>query len=171
MQMNVTIDMEEYTEISLADQIACEVARTYIGQSVRENIKAKVEAAVKAEIDEGIKGKVDAILEEMISKGVPKTNNWGEPTGEMVSVRDSIIQQADRFMKEKVNSRGEKEDYHNSGMNRVDWYIKKYAQDGLDKAIKAQIDAIKGEAVNSVKDTVAKLMAEKLTKKCDPVAF
>lgn len=170
MQMNVTIDMEEYTEDSLIDQIAQNIINYQVGPNVQKILKEKMDAAIEKQLNEAAQVSISEIIEAKINEGIQKTNWMGEPTGEKTSLKEMILKKAEEFMHEEVNDRGEKSGYRDSKQTRTEWYVKKYAKEGLDKAIKAEIDGIKQKAIDSVKDTVAGLMAEKLAKKCDPLS-
>ena len=153
------------------DEIASQISHNFITQEVRSGLRDKIQKAIDSEYTNTIKAKIGEIVEGKLAEEVTPTNSYGEPIGKTTNLREMITTQVTKFLEEKVTERGDRAGYHDSGKPRIEWYIRNYCAAGLDKAIKTEIDAIKGEAVNSVKDTVAKLMAEKLTKKCDPVAF
>lgn len=144
-----------------ADKIITEAARQLIAKTKRD-ISGEVAAVVRA----GIEKQVEGIVSETIKQGVAITNNYGEPTGKSVTLREVIVDQAKKWMEQKVNTRGEVDTYYgrDGAVSRVHWMITTAVAAVVGKELKAEIDSAIADLRGKLTGQATHLLAEGLNK-------
>lgn len=119
----------------------------------------EMRAVVREIITDEAKTRVAFIVGGVISDGIRKTNAYGEPTGETTTLRELIVEQAQKQLTRKVNSRGETDRYAGNGSIP---YVQYVAQEAARAALKGELADATKAAVDQVKAKVTGLVAEEL---------
>lgn len=138
MKVMATVDVDEYDENTMQQ----EIVRAAVKQLVSDVSDALQKETRKALTHE-IHLRTGALIEATISTPVAKTNQWGEATGSMTTLREQIMASAEKYLTEPVNSRGEAEKYKNDkSITRAMWLVRTQAAAVIDKQFQEQIKSI-----------------------------
>lgn len=110
---------------------------------------------VRQAVAEQVKAQVGDVVRETLENGVRKTNTWGEPTGEVTTLRDMIAAEANAFLTKSV-SRG----YNNGSETQVQAYIRESVDRQIKKELQAAVDSAKKQVTAAVKDQAAQVITE-----------
>jgi len=132
--VNVSLDMEAIC-IGIRSDIVQATARELF-QNLRHEIQKDVRNSIKHEIDR----QLSAIVTEALAGKVQPTDEWGEPTGEITTVRDLLREKAAKFLEEKVDSSGDATSY--SGQSRWKWACNAVVTSKMEGMLKGELTAI-----------------------------
>lgn len=132
---------------------------------VRDKIAGRAADAVTAKIE----AEVNAIVEAHLEKAVQPTNEFGEPTGEPVTLRARIAKQVTAHLEEKVDREGRVKaaDYHDKDRRtRAEWAIARAVEEIATKELReavakagAEVKAqITGKVTEATATTIKKLL-------------
>lgn len=118
--MNITVNVDEVTLATVVEEVvgydeegeprttSGTMAQLVAAQLVDRITKdARYPRLVDQVIDirrEVIKDAVVPMIEEAVKKQYQRTDSWGERTGEPVTLRDTILKEADKILKQPVDS-------------------------------------------------------------------
>jgi hypothetical protein len=138
---------EEYEQTgpaNLRKGLAAEVAKVLAPQLRSEMVEVVREVA-----NEVAHERVAAVVDEVMAGEIRKTNSWGEPTGEPVTLREILVAEVKTALERKVDTHGRPAGYSRDGMPYVDYVART-----------AAAEAIKGELAPAVKDAVAEVKSK-----------
>jgi len=125
-------------EISKEEVVTAAVYRLMEGD-YRDRISSKI-------IDlaaEHIKLSTDALVAEALQEPIQRTSRYGEPEGQAVTLRGMIIDDAKKWLTEKVSGNNRRE----SGIQSL---IRETVRDAMQKELKSEVDSV----VKSVRDGI-----------------
>lgn len=129
--------------------------------------RAAVEAIQKQLVD-GVKARIDAEIQQTVrtklEEGLALTNGYGEPTGKTTTLRALIVERAEKWLTEKVDSRGEARGYGDNTFPRLQWFIAQQVDAAMKGAIKTSIDAAVAEVKGKLQEGAKALLAEGMAK-------
>lgn len=126
-----------------------------LAKSVRESEawpEAKKRVAVIRE--EEIRARIVPQIEQAMTEPIRKTNTWGEPTGQAMTMRELILDEVKKFMSEPADRH-----YREKGT-----VLEKYVRDTVQSTIKTELAEVlaeeKAKVVAAVRAKAADLIAE-----------
>lgn len=158
--ITLNINVDDYFEGSIMDRVA-----GMISDQVSTELRQRVQSCVSSSIKSVVEEKCAQIIEEELQKPCIKTNEWGEPTGNGVTLRQYVIDSFDKYMKQKVNYEGRLADhYDGKAKERWQYLIEAVGLKSLEHEVKSQIQKIREEALQQISGTIAALLAKNLSK-------
>ena len=152
---------EEYGDISL--EVTAMHTYNVDGEALQRQLVAKAAEMLFKQMEKPLKERLDAeinvhvgpVILEALNKARVKTNRYGEPTGEEMTLAGYIAEQAIKWAETSVRHDGYEAEYYNKeNKPRLAWLIHRELasvyKDGIAKAVsevKAELDAGLGEAV------------------------
>lgn len=102
--------------------------------------------------------KITPMVTDAIAAGVQKTNSYGEPIGEPVTMRDVIVATAKEWLEKPTN------DYGRDRKTRLQALLHDEVERAMKAELKATIDAAKAEVEAAVREKGAEVLAETITR-------
>ena len=154
---------EEYGDIELlvtakhTYRVDSAALHRQIVKKAAELLFKQQEKQFKEQLDAEIAQQVGPVVLEALTTARVKTNRYGEPTGEMMTLSGYIAEQAVKWAETPVKPNGYEADYaREENKPRLAWMVHKELaagyKDAVEKAVtqvRAELDAGLGEAVRS----------------------
>src|SRR5690606_37843353 len=140
--------------------LAFQVARI-LAPELREEMRQVVrEVATEVALE-----KVVTVIDEVMEAGFRKTNHYGEPTGEPITLREMVVAEVKGQLERPVDRSGHKADrYSRESLTYVQFVASKAAQDALKGELGEAVTEAVGEVKGRVRSIVADELAAKVTK-------
>ena len=135
-----------------------------IAKSIYDDIKPKVEKAIL----DGLDAQVNEIIGNVLDKEVQRTDQWGKPQGQSVSIRDLLMRDAEQWLNEKVDRYGRTGSTYGRDCARAQYLFNKLLTDGenrtppLSKMVQAAIKDSIGDIETMVNEAVREQIKRKL---------
>ncbi len=160
---HIDYDGDPYTTTETVDMkrdLASMVAQILADRLHREMIPV-----VRDAVKEAAQERVAAIVADAMAQGFRKTNTYGEPTGEPITMREMVIGEVKGQMERRVTRNGNAAERYDSGaLPYVQYVAAKAAQEALNGELKAAATAAVDEVKGSVKALVAEELGAKIAK-------
>ena len=149
--LHVSIDLPEWDDpVEGYKSLQGEIVREAVRQ-LFDALRRDLEQTITNQLDEQIRKQLAEILTDIVETPIQKTNSYGEPRGEPVSLRERIIKHAEDWLQEAVDEQGKTKSYHrDKTMPRAEWMTKRAVRSQLYKLYHERI----AEAVQQAKDTL-----------------
>ncbi|MFD3426109.1 hypothetical protein [Nocardia fluminea] len=145
---------EHTAPANLRTDLATQVARI-LATDLREDMRAVVRETVTKVAGE----QVAEVVNEVFAAGFRKTNTYGEPIGETITVREMVADQIRVQLERKVGEDGRKPDgYRGNSIS----YVEYIARTAAKEALRGELGIATTEAVDEVKNRVKALVADQL---------
>lgn len=139
---------------NLRNGLATEVARILAG-----HLLGDMRSVVRDAVTEEARAQVAPIIDEVMTTGFRKTNSYGEAVGEMITVRELVIEQVKHQLERKVTRNGNTA----TGYDRdARTYIQHVAHEAANAALNGELKAATTAAVDEVQAKVKDLVADQL---------
>ena len=130
---------EDYERPDLESRIL-KIAATQLTDAIESQLLDQMQTAVI----EAVTGKIGDVFLDVVDNPIKKTNAWGEPKGDPVSLREVILEHAQTWLAEKVDSRGERTRYHgDKGCPRIEFIVRKVIQDEFNSLMQEEIKQLR----------------------------
>ncbi|MFI9507201.1 hypothetical protein [Nocardia sp. NPDC052566] len=148
---------EETGPAELRRDLATEVAKI-LALKLREEMKSVVRKVI-AEI---ARDRAATIVDDVLTAGFRKTNSYGEPVGDPVTLRELVVAEVSNQLTRQVDESGRTPDGY--GRTRMS-YVQYVARTAAAEALRGELGAAAAAAVDEVKAGVTAMVAEELGKK------
>lgn len=132
---------------------------------VKERVQKRIDDAVKDAGDKYVQPKVGELIESVT---LQQTNKWGEKTGTPVTFVEYIVQRAEGYMTETVDSHGKSKaesDYSWSGtQTRMTQMINQHLHYHIETAMKAILQNANSVLVKGIEGAVKAKLEEMVAK-------
>lgn len=126
-------------------------------------INEKLESLTESAFNGAIRKAADEMLKEMLNRPQRKTNSWGEPVGDPVTMRDYIADRFEKYMSETVDREGRKStSSYDKGRTRSEWLIETLGEKEVLAAAKVEVEKVRKAAESQISAAVANFIASKL---------
>lgn len=137
--------------------LAREVAKS-IARELRDDMRKDVRDIVV----ETARAQVADIITETMAAGFRKTNSYGEPTGEPITLREMVVDQVKGELVRLVDGYGRPADRYNGGnLTFIEYHSRKAATE----ALKGEVGTAVADAVAEIKTGVKSLVTESMAAK------
>lgn len=144
------------------DEFAC---HSKLYAELNEMAKKRIDEHVKDMADKYVMPKIDEIVNTIVIK---KTNTYGEPKGESMTLVEYITKRADEYLREDVDyqgkTRGESSYNWSKSQSRIVHMIDKHLHYSIDQAMKESVKTINTAVVDGLANT-AKLKLQDINEK------
>lgn len=151
----------------LTAQVVDQIVSGYMnGGEYREGARDAIQEAILEAVAPNIGAEVGAMVMDVLEKPIQPTNQFGEPTGEPVTMRARVAAQVKAFLEEKVDRDGKPRPndgnyYGNTERKtRAEWAIHKAVESIVNDELRKAIDAASKEVKAQVGAAVQKSVAE-----------
>lgn len=148
----------KYDAQRMFDSIAQHAASNIV-ENIARDLKAEVTRSVKQQID----AQVGAIVSAALDTNIQPTNEWGEPKGKPLSLREMVGNSARNYLGVKVNKDGAESTY-NADTTRLEFIVKKVVASEFDyrmqTEVKKAVEMARNEAVAKVSTVVGDLIVK-----------
>ncbi len=166
MELRVTLVPDSVDEdgapilVGLDDAINAEVVRA-VRDAIAKKAGTAVEQALKDEISDWVKEQVT----QTILAPIQRTNSYGSPVGEPVSLVDLILECAQSYLSAWVNCRGEDDRHGSTGsMPRAAFIARQVTEQIVKEAIEPEVAKVREAVKAQVSARVGELIVETMTK-------
>lgn len=126
-------------------------------------IQQKLEEITEGAFADAINRESDKLLRELLSKPQHKTSQWGEPTGEPVTMREYLADRFELYMKQSVDREGRPSNYDSDKKRtRSQWLIETLGEKLVLNAAKVEVEKVRKAAESQISAAVAHFIATKL---------
>ena len=151
---------------SALHELGRSVAATVIDRLETRVIKA-VEKKLNEIVDEAVRKVVGeqaiAVVTEQLMKPRQKFNEWGTPTGPVVTFNEQIPGVVENYLNAKVDDKGNVSNYSGDNKKTRDgWIIGQYVKADLDPVIQNTVSSITKQARDLVSSKVAAFVSEQM---------
>lgn len=160
MKFNISVDVDWVGEdCSLDDEIKKEMALQITNTIVKEqtdSIKNKVQKSLESAFNGTVEKKINDIIEGWLNGDpVVITDSYGDAKETYHNIRHMLKARFDGFTEEKVDDNGRVPNYHNNGkMTRLEFFMKKYGQEVMEKEIINVTKKVSKEMESFVEDAI-----------------
>lgn len=158
--ITITLDTDQYLSGTLEGIIVESLVRQLSGQ-IKDRVADAVTHKVTLLADQEFARIARQQLDEFFSKPHQKTNEWGDATGTEVTIREMLVERFARYLDQRVDSNG-REERNNSYPTRLDWLLRRLADEPLQEAIDERVGAITKTAKERIQQNVSRWIAEQL---------
>lgn len=153
LTMEISPTTITYTAREMAHYIAAEAARQVVS-----SLEKKVKEDFRGLLNQAVLERVGPVVQECMDAPIQKTNSYGEPVGSTLSMRELILESAQKYLGESVNRSGYPE--RGSGtQSRAEHFIAKVIDEQLGYAMKKQIEDAVKKAIEEARTRVAAVIA------------
>lgn len=173
--MNIKLQDIGLTQKQLAKKVVEEIAQQLLNPS--DEATSQLEQKVQEEYLKQIKDGVDKAARESIAPRVQElldkttfqeTNRWGESAKPVLTMKEFLVQTAERWMTEQVNYQGktQAQESYNWSKNgtRISYMIHEHLQYHITNSVKAALSDINSKISTGLSDAV-KIQIEECLKK------
>lgn len=162
--ITITLQLDKYLSGGkLEDLIANNLSRQ-ISSSLEKVIQKRVEETVLAAARGEFEKHAQKLTAEFFEKDFYKTNNYGQRSGEKISVVEMFGQMFREYLSQKVNTSGNEANYNDS-IPRAVYFLRLLAIDPLNAAIKEQVGKVAATAKTQIQESVSRYIADQLMPK------
>lgn len=160
VEHEVTVDYEGdpigKRGVTLADKVVDKLVAKAIETADYTSLKERV----KEIREEVVREAVTPLIAEAFTAGLQRTDHWGKPIGEPMTLREVVIEEARTVLN------GVKEDRYNSSRQEplVRQLVRKMVDDELRAELSEVIKEERAKVVAAVRGAAAELLAEAVTK-------
>lgn len=135
-------------------------------RKLNDMVKARLDQVVNDLADKHVLPRVEAMVEGLV---LQQTNQWGEKVGNPVTFKEYLLQRAEFYMQEPVNSDG-KTKAENGGYSwsqrstRVAYMIDKHLHYSIESAMKDALKALNSSVAKGLADATKAAIAEVTSK-------
>lgn len=152
----VTVDLDELVNTDGFDirEAIVESAVKEIVASLRRDMYEQMQERVKAQI----RASIDVELQKVFEKVLTPTDSYGtvRPGAQPMTLVEVVVKQAESYLAEKVNDRGEKPGYSDRKMTRAQFFVGQISKEFVEKQFAPQVK----EAQAAVKAQIGDKLAE-----------
>jgi hypothetical protein len=159
--ITVTVDFDRYLDGTMRDAIVNQIVVALsdkLEDGVTKLVQQRIEALAREQFDALARAKV----QEFFTMAHRKTNTWGEPTGEAVSLREILLDKFRAYLDENVDEKGQVSSYSKS-MKRSQWMLNELAHKPLHDAVDQTVQSIAAKAKEQIQASVSRYIAEQLS--------
>jgi hypothetical protein len=156
MEIKVTVNDFEIGEFE--SKVISQTSQ-YLLQELKEPITKSVQAIIQSTINKEVQG----IVEEMLTKPLQLTNQWGEPKGAPLTLKEHMVNQATKCLTEKVDDQGRTSDYERN-KTRLEYYAHKVAIEAMNTTLQVEVNKAVADIRCSVDGKLKSLLEDALKK-------
>lgn len=145
---------EESGKLDLRGDLAGLVAR-----HLATDLRKEMTPIVRDMVTEVARDRVAAVIDDVFAAGFRKTNRYGEPVGETITLREMVIEQVQGQLERRVDERGNTPDGYGRGSMPFTEYM---ARKAANEALRGELGEAATAAVEEVKAKVKAVVAEDL---------
>jgi CRISPR/Cas system-associated exonuclease Cas4 (RecB family) len=134
------------------------IARMAAG-AIIEKCGEDIRKAVRESVSEHISAKVSTVVDETLAAGIQQRDRYGDPVGEMTTMKALIGKASEDYLAVKVDKRGEPSSYDSVG-TRLHYIVKKNVEEVIDYKMQAEIKKACELAVQQAQMKVAEAVAK-----------
>ena len=120
-----------------------------------------VRERVSEEADKQIRLAADTAVSDYLTKKMPRTNTWGEKTGEDQSITEFICGRFEKYMQERVDYQGSRTS-GNSGHPREKWLVEQFGLKEIEKVAAAEIAKVRKAAEVQIAAAVGNFISQNI---------
>lgn len=161
MKFAIEIDMEDYDEESIWNQIKSKLADKIIGRI--EKKEGQLTKILNDKFKDMIQQEIAIIAEKTINKGLPLYDHCGEQTG--CEPWDKVVEKSvESYFKEKVDNSGGKYtgSYSNDRLTRIEHLVLKHGEKAVADAKTMAQNAFKKETEKVIQKVIAQVFRSAL---------
>lgn len=150
------------------EQVAGEMARQVLREQPydRPSLRQLAQERLEQAIDAAVTDQVKARIEELLANPLQRTDAFGQPVGEPVSLAAILNERVTSWATDLVNAQGLAADKNGYGYReavpRIEWLLKQVASSELQSAVSKEVERIKAELKAAATQGIAKQIAEKV---------
>ena len=148
----------EYPARSLFDAIVRQSSHDIV-----ERLHQSLDREVRLAVHHAIEQQVGTIVSTALDGQLQPTNEWGEPKGAPVTLRDMIVGKAANYLGAKVDKEG-RESTYNADRTRVEFVVAKQVEAVFTYQMQKEVKTAAEQAVAQAKARVGQVVGDLLVK-------
>lgn len=134
-----------------------------LARKIEKAIGEKLDAMIDEAVTKVIGDRAEALVREAIEKPRQKTNEWGSPTGPVVTLAELIPGIVDNYLNAKVNDKGQVDSYsRDSKVTRAGFIIATMVREHIDPVTTQAVSNITKQARDIVAQKIAAFVSEQM---------
>lgn len=130
-----------------------------LAEQLHGEVEKMLEAAVQKVFDEKIRKAADKAASDFLTKRIPQTNQWGEPSGGTTTVTEYVLKSFEKYMQQRVDADGRPASY-DRGVSRHEWLIHQFGLKEIEKVAAAEIAKVRKAAEVQISAAVGNFIAQ-----------
>lgn len=160
--MTATVSLGNSALESIAAGIAQRLENA-LARKLERAVSEKLDAMVDDAVTKVIGDRAEALVREAIEKPRQKTNEWGSPTGPIVTLAELIPGIVDNYLNAKVNDKGQVDSYsRDSKVTRAGFIIATMVREHIDPVTTQAVSNITKQARDIVAQKIATFVSEQM---------
>lgn len=144
------VSLGEMVVAGIVDRLTGDIKRD--ADSYRDAVREARDAA-----NEAVKAEAAALVKRALAEGVQRTNTWGEPQGEKVTLRDLILDEIRKYLDEKPPRPGYSERERPGGFVEL---LRHEVAAGMQRELAEEIKAARAQVAAKVRERAAELIGD-----------
>lgn len=142
-----------------------EVIQRIVAERLHKELAQEIRQFISQELRDSVQKQVEIILREVIAKPIVPTDRFGSRIGDETSLNAMIVDQAQKTLKSRVNSRGEIDRYSSSDSRPwINHVVASEVQSAIKKELSEAVAAATVQAQEQLKEAVKETFAEQVAK-------
>lgn len=153
--LTIDIPAEEFHERVVAEA-AGQMLRRYVRDedgdecAMPSELARRIEKTVVGTIEQQARDAAPNVAEEILARGVRRTNNWGDATGDLVPLSTIVAEEVLKHLRTDSSGRGGESALRAMLNQEVQKVVRAELQEALDEAKAKVVAAVKDEATNAL---------------------
>lgn len=149
----------------VGDQMASQML-AMLSHSERTAIQQKARSVMDAVVTRMVTEKATPIIEDLLTKPIQPTDNFGQPCGEPTSLQGVLARRITDWCDDTVDSDGKpkKKDHYNSVATRMSWALGQIVNNELKVAVAKEVKDITDRLRAAATANIAKQIGEQVSK-------
>jgi hypothetical protein len=160
--ITITLQLDKYLRGGTLEDLIANNLSKQISSSLEKVIRARVEQTILDMAKGEFEKHTQQMVQKYFEKDFYKTNNYGQKTGEKISLVEYFGNLYQEYLAKKVDTKGNESSY-NEGVPRVVYFMQKLAIEPLNEAIKQQVGQVAVKAKEQIQNSVSRYIADQLT--------
>ena len=159
MELNIT--QEQLVEIAankLVEQVDDDSVYSRAMEIVQERITSLIENKLAPAVDQFLRDE----LEKIADAEFDRVTEWGEATGEKITIRKILQEQSKHYWSQKVNREGKAGDGYGYSEERAKWFAEQVMKTTFEQAIQTNAKIVVDEFAKQLQQVGVNLVHENI---------
>lgn len=125
-------------------------------------INERLDEITESAFTEAVNREAEKMLTALLTAPQRKTNSWGEPTGDVITMREYLADRFEKYMQQTVDREGRTSNDSYNRTRRSQWLIDTLGEKVVLEAAKVEVEKVRKAAESQISAAVANFIANKL---------
>lgn len=159
MELNIT--QEQLVEIA-ANKLVEQVDEDSVYSRAMEIVESRITSLIEKKLTPAVDQFLRDELEKIADAEFERVTEWGEPTGQKISIRKILQEQSKHYWSQKVNNDGKSGDGYGYREERAKWFAEQVMKSTFEQAIQTNAKIVVDEFAKQLQQAGVNLVHENI---------